>query len=238
MSATSNRWPDRGVDPLQGPKAGIALTEILHRSGYDEIHGLRSAPALAATTASSPRSGYTGEDGFEISVPAEHAEALATALLDNSDVLPIGLGARDVSGGGRASALGHDSTRRRRRSKARWNGRCKKPRGGGARAGGFPGAAKILAQFEAASRAAGRLRPQGRAPVREGAACLPTAPRPRRSARSPRAAWSAAQCTGCDGYLPASMAAIGKPCSPKCAASACRRRSQHTFRSQYLQTLD
>ena len=41
------------------------------------------------------RSGYTGEDGFEISVPAKHAETLATALLDNADVLPIGLGARD-----------------------------------------------------------------------------------------------------------------------------------------------
>jgi aminomethyltransferase len=118
------------------------------------------------------RSGYTGEDGFEISVPADHAEALAAALLDNEDVLPIGLGARDslrLEAG--LCLYGHDIDAATTPAEAglQWSIQ-KSRRNGGARAGGFPGAAKILAQLEhGAPRRRVGLKPEGRAPVREGA---------------------------------------------------------------------
>ena len=121
------------------------------------------------------RSGYTGEDGFEISVPAAQAEALVTALLDNPDVLPIGLGARDslrLEAG--LCLYGHDidTTTTPVEGALEWSMQ-KSRRAGGARAGGFPGAEKILAQLEkGASRRRVGLRPEGRAPVREGAAAV------------------------------------------------------------------
>jgi aminomethyltransferase len=119
------------------------------------------------------RSGYTGEDGFEISVPAEHAERLAKALLADSDVLPIGLGARDslrLEAG--LCLYGHDidTSTTPVEGALEWSIQ-KSRRNGGARAGGFPGADKILAQLEnGAPRRRVGLRPEGRAPVREGAA--------------------------------------------------------------------
>jgi len=119
------------------------------------------------------RSGYTGEDGFEISVPAGHAEALTNALLTDPDVVPIGLGARDslrLEAG--LCLYGHDidTTTTPVEGALEWSIQ-KSRRAGGARAGGFAGADRILSQFEqgAAQRRVG-LRPQGRAPVREGAA--------------------------------------------------------------------
>jgi aminomethyltransferase len=118
------------------------------------------------------RSGYTGEDGFEISVPADRAEALVTALLETADVLPIGLGARDslrLEAG--LCLYGHDidTTTTPVEGGLEWSVQ-KSRRSSGARAGGFPGAEKILSQFKkgAARRRVG-LRPEGRAPVREGA---------------------------------------------------------------------
>src|SRR5207253_9355519 len=118
------------------------------------------------------RSGYTGEDGFEISVPAAHAEALASALLDHDDVLPIGLGARDslrLEAG--LCLYGHDIDTATTPVEAALSWSIQKSRrNGGARAGGFFGAQKILAQLEngAPQKRVG-LRPEGRAPVREGA---------------------------------------------------------------------
>jgi aminomethyltransferase len=118
------------------------------------------------------RSGYTGEDGFEISVPAEHAEPLAKLLLENTEVLPIGLGARDslrLEAG--LCLYGHDidTTTTPVEGALEWSVQ-KSRRTGGARAGGFPGAETILPQFEkGASRRRVGLRPEGRAPVREGA---------------------------------------------------------------------
>jgi aminomethyltransferase len=118
------------------------------------------------------RSGYTGEDGFEISVPAEHAEALAQALLENSDVLPIGLGARDslrLEAG--LCLYGHDidTTTTPVEGALEWSIQ-KSRRNGGARAGGFPGADQILKQLDnGAPRRRVGLRAEGRAPVREGA---------------------------------------------------------------------
>ena len=105
-------------------------------------------------------------------MPAEHAEALATRLLDNDDVLPIGLGARDslrLEAG--LCLYGHDidTTTTPVEGALEWSVQ-KSRRSGGARAGGFPGAEKILSQFEkGAPRRRVGLRPEGRAPVREGA---------------------------------------------------------------------
>ena len=118
------------------------------------------------------RSGYTGEDGFEISVPAEHAEALAKTLLGNSDVMPIGLGARDslrLEAG--LCLYGHDidTTTTLVEGALEWSLQ-KGRRHGGARPGGFPGAEQILGQLEkGAPRRRVGLKPEGRAPVREGA---------------------------------------------------------------------
>jgi aminomethyltransferase len=118
------------------------------------------------------RSGYTGEDGFEISVPADKAEALGAALLDHDDVLPIGLGARDslrLEAG--LCLYGHDidTTTTPVEAALAWSIQ-KSRRNGGARAGGFFGAETILAQLEnGAPRKRVGLKPEGRAPVREGA---------------------------------------------------------------------
>ena len=118
------------------------------------------------------RSGYTGEDGFEISVPAADAERLAKMLLENPDVLPIGLGARDslrLEAG--LCLYGHDidTTTTPVEAALEWSVQ-KSRRSGGTRAGGFPGAEKILAHFDnGASRRRVGLLAQGRAPVREGA---------------------------------------------------------------------
>jgi aminomethyltransferase len=118
------------------------------------------------------RSGYTGEDGFEISVPADKAEALASALLAHDDVLPIGLGARDslrLEAG--LCLYGHDIDTATTPVEAGLSWSIQKSRrNGGARAGGFFGAQKILSQLEiSAPRKRVGLRPEGRAPVREGA---------------------------------------------------------------------
>ena len=118
------------------------------------------------------RSGYTGEDGFEISVPAERAETLAAALLENAEVLPIGLGARDslrLEAG--LCLYGHDvdATTTPVEAALEWSIQ-KSRRNGGARAGGFPGSEKILSQLDqGAPRRRVGLKPEGRAPVREGA---------------------------------------------------------------------
>src|SRR5207253_10898877 len=109
---------------------------------------------------------------FEISVPAANAEALATKLLDNPDVLPIGLGARDslrLEAG--LCLYGHDidTTTTPAEAALEWSVQ-KSRRTGGARAGGFPGADKILAQLDkGAPRRRVGLKAEGRAPVREGA---------------------------------------------------------------------
>ena len=136
---------DRALIALQGPKAESVLAKLC-----------ADAPALQFMDAGPrridgidcfvSRSGYTGEDGFEISVPAEHAERLAKTLLGSSDVLPIGLGARDslrLEAG--LCLYGHDidTTTTPVEGALEWSIQ-KSRRNGGARAGGFPGADKIL----------------------------------------------------------------------------------------------
>jgi aminomethyltransferase len=162
---------DRALIALQGPKAESVLAKFCADAGSMKFMdaGPRRVGDIDCFVS---RSGYTGEDGFEISVPSDKAEALATAVLDNSDVLPIGLGARDslrLEAG--LCLYGHDidTTTTPVEGALEWSVQ-KVRRSGGARAGGFPGADLILAQFaQGAARRRVGLRPEGRAPVREGA---------------------------------------------------------------------
>jgi aminomethyltransferase len=163
--------PDRALIALQGPKAESVLAKFC--ADVVSMRFMDSGPrGVDGIDCFVSRSGYTGEDGFEISVPAEKAEALATALLSDSDVLPIGLGARDslrLEAG--LCLYGHDidTTTTPVEGALEWSIQ-KSRRKGGARAGGFPGADKILSQLEqGAPRRRVGLRPEGRAPVREGA---------------------------------------------------------------------
>jgi aminomethyltransferase len=163
--------PDRALLALQGPKAESVLAKFCPDAPAMRFMdaGPRRIDGIDCFVS---RSGYTGEDGFEISVPADHAEALAAALLDNSDVLPIGLGARDslrLEAG--LCLYGHDidTTTTPAEAALQWSLQ-KSRRNGGARAGGFPGAELILMQLEnGAPRRRVGLKPEGRAPVREGA---------------------------------------------------------------------
>jgi aminomethyltransferase len=163
--------PDRALIALQGPKAESVLAKF-----GDEVPAMRFMDAgprrLDGIDCFVSRSGYTGEDGFEISVPADRAEKFAEALLGNPDVLPIGLGARDslrLEAG--LCLYGHDidTTTTPVEAGLVWSIQ-KSRRQGGARAGGFSGAEKILRELEhGTSRRRVGLRPEGRAPVREGA---------------------------------------------------------------------
>ena len=185
------------------------------------------------------RSGYTGEDGFEISVPAEQAEELAKDAAGNSDVLPIGLGARDslrLEAG--LCLYGHDidTTTTPVEGALEWSIQ-KSRRHGGTRAGGFPGADAILPQFEkGAPRRRVGLRPEGRAPVREGAPSIRgcgvlRTDRHRHLGRL----WPQRQCSRRDGL---SAVVAGRITAdwylPNCADSACRCGSRHALRSQHL----
>jgi len=163
---------DRALIALQGPKAGAVLAKL-----SDNIASMRFMDAgrrrVGGIDCLVSRSGYTGEDGFEISVPADAAENLAGALLADSAVLPIGLGARDslrLEAG--LCLYGHDidTSTTPVEGALEWSIQKSRRKGGG-RAGGFPGAHVILSELEqgAARRRVG-LRCEGRAPVREGAA--------------------------------------------------------------------
>jgi aminomethyltransferase len=119
------------------------------------------------------RSGYTGEDGFEISVPDKLAKAFATALLDQPQVMLIGLGARDslrLEAG--LCLYGHDIDTTTSPVEAGLTWAIQKARrAGGLRAGGFPGDDRILQELaEGPERLRVGLRPEGRAPMREGTA--------------------------------------------------------------------
>lgn len=163
--------PERALLALQGPQAVNALQRLL--PGVEKLVFMTGAAhqwngaSLYVT-----RSGYTGEDGFEISVPAEHAEALARALLAQPEVQPIGLGARNslrLEAG--LCLYGNDIDTTTTPVEAALNWAMQKVRRtGGARAGGFPGAGKILAQLDG-TQPPQRLRvgliAKERVPVRE-----------------------------------------------------------------------
>jgi aminomethyltransferase len=163
---------DRGLLALQGPEAaGVmqrlcpdACEMVFMQHGCFEIEGI---PVWIS------RAGYTGEDGFEISVPAEQSEALARLLLAEDEVEAIGLGARDslrLEAG--LCLYGHDIDATTTPVEGGLIWAVSKPRRrGGERAGGFPGADLVLHQVEAKDHQRKRvgLLGEGRAPVREGA---------------------------------------------------------------------
>ncbi len=118
------------------------------------------------------RSGYTGEDGFEISIPPEIAREITEELLGNPDVMPIGLGARDslrLEAG--LCLYGSDIDESTTPVEAGLSLAIQKVRRrGGSREAGFPGAEIVLGQIEhGAPRHRVGLRPEGKAPVRAGA---------------------------------------------------------------------
>jgi len=163
---------DRALIALQGPKAVEVLAK--HAPTVAAMKFMDAGPhKVLGMDCFVSRSGYTGEDGFEISAPAKDAERLATTLLADPAVLPIGLGARDslrLEAG--LCLYGHDidTTTTPVEGALEWSVQ-KSRRPGGARAGGFPGADVILKHFDTgASRRRVGLRAEGRAPVREGAA--------------------------------------------------------------------
>lgn len=161
---------DRSLLALQGPKAEQALERLVPASpsmyfmeaAVFDWHGVELWVS---------RSGYTGEDGFEISVPSDHAVTLADALLDMDEVEAIGLGARDslrLEAGLCLYGSDIDTTTTPVEAALEWAIQ-KVRRKGGDREGGFPGAGIILDQFEnGAPRRRVGLLPEGRAPMRAG----------------------------------------------------------------------
>ena len=146
--------PERALLALQGPQAVTALSRlapgveklVFMTGGNFTVQAGAQAIAVFLT-----RSGYTGEDGFEISVHASQAEALAKALLAQPEVKPIGLGARNslrLEAGLPLYGNDIDTSTTPVEAALGW-AMQKVRRTDGARAGGFPGSAKILAQLGA-----------------------------------------------------------------------------------------
>jgi glycine cleavage system T protein (aminomethyltransferase) len=162
---------DQALLALSGPAAAAAIAGL-----SADATSLRFMHAIATTVAGIEcllmRSGYTGEDGFEISVPAAAAERLARSLLDRAEVRPAGLGARDslrLEAGLCLYGQDIDASTTPVQAGLAWTvGRARRP--GGDRAGGFPGAEQVFAEIErGASPVRVGLLPDGRAPVRHGA---------------------------------------------------------------------
>jgi aminomethyltransferase len=156
-------FEDRALIALQGPRAAFVLSQRWPKLASTPFMSLVEEDGFLIS-----RSGYTGEDGYEISAPAAEAEAFVRDLLKNEEVKPIGLGARDslrLEAG--LCLYGHDidettspveagllwSIPKRRRTEGR-----------------FPGAERVLAEIaKGPSRRRVGLRPEGKAPAREGA---------------------------------------------------------------------
>lgn len=141
--------PDRALLALQGPQAASVMARLA--PGIDTLVFMSGGHfSLAGATCLVTRSGYTGEDGFEISVPAAHAETLALELLAQPEVAPVGLGARNslrLEAG--LCLYGSDLDLHTTPSEAGLNWAIQKVRRtGGARAGGFPGAPSVLSQID------------------------------------------------------------------------------------------
>lgn len=161
---------DRGLLALQGPLAEAALEALVPGAAALRFMDVATLPWQGVDLWIS-RSGYTGEDGYEISVPQDALADFAEALLARPGVAPIGLGARDslrLEAG--LCLYGHDIDTTTTPIEAGLAWAIQKARRvGGARAGGFPGAGRILDELAngPARRRVG-LRPEGRAPMREG----------------------------------------------------------------------
>ncbi|MGE8408601.1 MAG: glycine cleavage system aminomethyltransferase GcvT [Pseudomonas sp.] len=164
-------FEERALLALQGPAAVSVLARLAPEVAKMTFMQFNRVQLLGEDCFVS-RSGYTGEDGFEISVPAAKADALARRLLSEAEVAPIGLGARDslrLEAG--LCLYGHDMNSATTPIEASllW-AISKVRRADGERAGGFPGAAQIFAQQQqGVARKRVGLLPQERTPVREDA---------------------------------------------------------------------
>jgi aminomethyltransferase len=141
--------PEMALLALQGPQAVTALSRLA--PGVEKLVFMTGGRfKVAGCDCFLTRSGYTGEDGFEISVPAVQADTLARALLAQPEVKPAGLGARNslrLEAG--LCLYGNDLDTNTTPVEASLNWAIQKVRrSGGARAGGFPGASKVLAQLD------------------------------------------------------------------------------------------
>ncbi len=159
---------DRALMALQGPAAAAALSSLAPAA--NELSFMEAAAIdVGGIDCLVSRSGYTGEDGYEISAPSVHAASLAEQLLGHPHVAPAGLGARDslrLEAG--LCLYGHDidETTTPIEAALAWSiGKRRREEGG------FPGAETIQQQLRdgAACKRVGFL-PEGRAPAREGAA--------------------------------------------------------------------
>ena len=175
---TLNHLADDALLALQGPEAATALARLdlvpINEGwpGTEAMTFMQAGPFLwGEVPLRVSRSGYTGEDGYEISVPAEHAVALADALCAQPEVKPIGLGARDslrLEAG--LPLYGHDITTETGPVEAGLTFAINKRRKA---EGGFPGAEPILAGLASGpSRKRVGLALEGRMAAREGAAIV------------------------------------------------------------------
>jgi aminomethyltransferase len=163
--------PERALLALQGPKAVNALSRLV--PGVEKLVFMTGASlSWQGADLFITRSGYTGEDGFEISIHNDHVDAFARALLAQAEVKPIGLGARNslrLEAG--LCLYGNDIDTSTTPIEAGLNWAIQKVRRtGGARAGGFPGADLVLGQLDgthALTRKRVGLIAQERVPVRE-----------------------------------------------------------------------
>jgi aminomethyltransferase len=163
--------PERALLALQGPKAVNALSRMV--PGVEKLVFMTGASfGWQGADLFITRSGYTGEDGFEISVGNDQVDAFARALLAQAEVKPIGLGARNslrLEAG--LCLYGNDIDTTTTPIEAGLNWAIQKVRRtGGARAGGFPGANIVLGQLDGThplTRKRVGLIAQERVPVRE-----------------------------------------------------------------------
>lgn len=166
-----NLLTDRALLALQGPAVATVLADLGHDLADMKFMHVRELE-IDGVTCSMSRSGYSGEDGFELSLPADCSEQVARHLLAHSSVELIGLGARDslrLEAG--LCLYGHDITPTTTPIEAQLNWAISRARrDGGERAAGFPGADIILSQMpNNITRMRVGLVPDGRAPIREGA---------------------------------------------------------------------
>ncbi|PCK82723.1 glycine cleavage system aminomethyltransferase GcvT [Rhizobium sophoriradicis] len=159
---------NRALIALQGPRAVEVLAELWADVAAMKFMDVRHC-RLHDVSCLVSRSGYSGEDGFEISIPTDKAVDVTMRLLEHPDVQAIGLGARDslrLEAGLCLYGNDIDTTTSPVEAALEW-AMQKARRGNGARAGGFPGSGRILSELEngAARRRVG-LKPEGKAPVR------------------------------------------------------------------------
>lgn len=177
LSGTCEVEPlDRALIALQGPKAETALARLAPACASMHFMDVRDIDILGVPCVVT-RSGYTGEDGFEISIPADHASAIAAALLEDPNVQPIGLGARDslrLEAGLCLYGADLDETTTPVEAGIAW-AVPRTRRAEGEHPAEFPGARIILDQIaRGPERCRVGLLPEGRAPVRAGADLYPT----------------------------------------------------------------